>query len=109
MYDLSFDWDILILFDFSFLGDVFDLFFWNVLWDVLSQILDGIVVSDGDLSRDLFDFHLFSVLSNFSSFWYSFDSSLFSIFDYLFLEWNVFDSALSFDNFFAGIDDSVND
>ena len=49
--NLSFDWDVLVLFDFPFLGNIVDLFFRNVLWDVLPKILNSIIVSDSNFSR----------------------------------------------------------
>lgn len=105
--DLSFDWDVLVLFNFSFLGNVFDLFFWNVLRNVLSKILDGIVVGDGNFSWDFLDSDFFSVLGDLSSFGNSFNSSFIFVFDDFFLEGHVFDSAFTLDDLFAGVDDSV--
>lgn len=105
--DLSFDWDVLVLFNFSFLGNVFDLFFWNVLRNVLSKILDGIVVGDGNFSWDFLNSDFFSVLGDLSSFGNSFNSSFILVFDDFFLEGHVFDSAFTLDDLFAGVDDSV--
>lgn len=34
--NLPLNWDIFVFFNFSLLGNILDLFFWNVLWDVLT-------------------------------------------------------------------------
>jgi hypothetical protein len=36
MNNLSFDWNIFILFNFSLFSNIFNLFFWDVLWNILS-------------------------------------------------------------------------
>ena len=108
MDDLSFDWNILILFNFSLFGNVFDLFFWDILRNVLSEIFDSIVISHGNFSRNLFDSDFISVFSDSSSFGDSLDFSLIFVFDDFLLEWNVFDSALSFNHFFCSVNNSVN-
>lgn len=107
MDNLSFDWNVLILLNFSFLGDVFDLSFWDVLRNVLSEIFDGIVIGDGNFPRDLLDSNFFSVFGNFSSLGYSLYSAVILIFNDFLFERNVFDSALAFNHFFSSVDCSV--
>jgi len=47
-----FDWDL----------DVFNSLFWDVLRNVLSEIFNSVVVSDGDFLGDGLDLSLLSVL-----------------------------------------------
>lgn len=105
--DLSFNWNILILLNFSFPGNVFNSLLRDVLWDVLSQILNGIIVSFGDLSWNALDSLLFSIFSYFSGLGHSLDSDFILILDDLLLEWNVLDSALTLDHFFSSVDSCV--
>lgn len=105
--NLPFDWDVFVSFNFTFLGNILDFFFWDILGDVLSKIFDGIVVGDGNFSRNFFDSLFFSIFCDFSSSGYSFNSSFILVFNDLFLERNVLDSAFSLDDLFASVDGSV--
>ena len=105
--DLSFDWDVLVSLDLSFLGDILDFFFGDVLRNVLPEVLDGIVVGDTDFAGDFFDPLLFSVLSDFSGPGDSFNSGFILVFDDLLLEGDVLDSALSLDHFLGGVHSGV--
>lgn len=107
MDDLPFDWDVLVFFNFAFLGNVFDLFFWDVLGDVLTKILDSVVIGDGYFPRNFFDPNFFSVLGHFSSLGNSFYSSFVLVFDHLFLEWHVLNSALPLNNLLPSVHHSV--
>lgn len=107
MNDLPFNWNVFILFHLSFFGNVFDLFFWDVLGDVLSKILDSIVISDGNFPRNFFDSDFFSVFGDFSCLGNSFDSSFILVFNDFFLEGNVFDSALTLNDFLSSINNGI--
>ena len=99
--EVPFDWDVFVFFNFSLFGDVFDLFFWDVLWDILSQILNCIVVSNCNFPWNFFNDSFFSVFGDGSFLWNSFNSSLIFVFDYFFLKWNIFDSTFTLDHFFS--------
>lgn len=104
--DLSFNWNVFILFNFSFSSNVIDLFFWDILWNILTKIFDSIVIGNGDFSWNTFDSNFFFIFDNFSFFGNSFDSRLVSVFNNFFFEWNVLNSTLSLDNF-LNVNDSV--
>jgi hypothetical protein len=87
--------------------DVFDSGFWDVLGNVLSQIFDCVVVSDGHFSWDGLDFSFFLVFSNFSGLGDSFHSGLILVFDHFLLEGDIFNSAFSLDDLFSGVDCGV--
>ena len=77
--------------------------------NVLTKILNGIVVSDSDFPGDRLDLSLFSVFGLFHFFGDSFDFSLVLVFDDFLFEGDVFDSAFSLDDFFASVDGGAND
>lgn len=106
--NLSFDWNVFVLFNFSLLGNVLDFFFRDVLRNVLSQIFNGIIVSNGDFSWNFLNSSFFSVLSDFSSLWDSLNSRFLSVFNDFLFERNVFDSAFTLDDFFTSVDNGVN-
>lgn len=106
--NLSFDWNIVVSFYLSFSSNIFDCFFWNVLWNVLSEILYCIVVDCGYLSGDLFNNSFFSILSNSSGSWDFLNMLLISILNDFLLERNIFNSAFTLDDFFAHINSCVN-
>ena len=108
MNDLSLDGDVLVLFNFALLGNIFDLLFRDVLRNVLSEIFDSVVVSDSNFSRNLFDSDFFSVLSDSSSLGNSFDLGLILVLDNFLLERHIFDSAFALDDLFSSIDNSIN-
>ena len=89
-----------------FLGnlDIFDLLLRNILRDVLSEIFNGIVVGDSDLTRNSLDLSFLLVLNSLDLLGDSLHLGLVLVFKDLLLEWNVFDSALSLDHLFAGVD-----
>ncbi len=105
--NLSLNWNVFVFFNFSLFGDVIDLLFWNVLWNVLTKVLDGIVISDGDFSRDFFYFDLLFILDNLSSFGDPFYSRFLLVLYNFLLKWNVLNSTLSFNNLLSSIDNSV--
>lgn len=109
MDNLSLNWDVLILLDLPFPGDILNGFLRDILRNVLSQILNGVIVSLGDLSWNALDPLLFSVFSHFSCLWHSLDSHFISIFYDLFLEWHILDPALTFDHFCSSVHGCVND
>ena len=106
--NLSFDWNIVVSFYLSFSSNIFDCFFWNVLWNVLSEILYCIVVDFSHLSGNLFNNSFFSILSNFSGSWNSIYMLLISILDDFLLERNILNSAFTLDDFFAHINSCIN-
>jgi hypothetical protein len=106
--NLSFYWNVFILFNFSFFSNVFNLSFWDVLRNVLTKIFNGIVVGNSDFPWDFFYSNLFSIFSDFSGLRNSFNSGIFLVFDNFFFEGDIFDSAFSLDNFFTSVDYSVN-
>ena len=108
MNDLSFDWNIFILFNFSFFSNIFNLSFWNVLRNILTKIFNGIVVSDSDLPWNFFYSNFLSIFCDFSGLRNSFNSGIFLIFNNFFFEGDIFDSALSLYYFFTSVDYSVN-
>ncbi len=107
--DLSLNWNVFVFLDLSFSGDVFDGLLGNVLRNVLSQVLNGVIVGLGDFSWDGFDSLFLSVFSDFSGLGDSLDSDLVLVFNDFLLEWNVFDSALTLDDLFASVNNGVND
>lgn len=109
VHDLSLDGDVFV--SDLLLGDldVLDSLLGDVLRNVLTKILNGIVVSDGDFSGDSLDLSLFSVFGLFHFFGDSFDFSLVLVFDDFLFEGDVFDSAFSLDDFFASVDGGAND
>lgn len=109
VYDLSFNRDVFVLFNFSFLSYVLNLFFRDILRNILPQVFDGIIVSDSYFSWNFFDSSLFSVLCDFSGSWDSLDSSFLSVIDDFFLEWHIFDSAFSLDDFSTGVNNGIDD
>lgn len=105
--EVPFDWDVFVFFNFSLFGDVFDLFFWDVLWDVLPEIFNGIVIGDCNFPWDFLNDLFLPVFGDGSFLGDSFNSSLILVFDNLFLKWNVFDSTFTLDHFFSCVDYSV--
>ena len=108
MDNLSFDGQVLNAFPGSFNGLVFDDGFFDFLGNVFDLGFDSVVVSDGDFSRNLFDSDFFSVFSDSSSLWNSFDFGLILVFNDFLFERNVFNSAFTFNNFFTSVDNCVN-
>ena len=107
MDDLPFDWDVLVFFNFAFLGNVFDLFFWDVLGNVLPKILDSIVISDSNFPRNFFDSDFLSVFGDFSSLGNSLNSSFILVFDDFFLEGHVFDSAFTLNDLLSSVNNGI--
>ena len=105
--EVPFDWDVFVFFNFSLFGDVFDLFFWDVLWDVLPEIFNGIVIGDCNFPWDFLNDLFLPVFGDGSFLGDSFNSSLILVFDYLFLEGHILDSAFTLDHFFSCVDDGV--
>ena len=108
MNNLSFDWNIVISFNFSFSSYVFYSFLWNMLRNVLSKILDSIIIDFSHLSGYLFYDSLLFILSNSSGSWNSINMLLISILNDFLFKRNIFYSALSLDDFFSHIDSCVN-
>lgn len=109
MNDLPFDWNVFVFLDLSFLGNILDLSFGNVLRNILTKIFDGIVIGDGDFSGDFLNSDLLSVLGDSSSLWNSLDSGFVLVLDNLLLEWNVFNSAFTFNDLLASVDHCIHD
>jgi len=103
MNNLSFNWNILIFFNFSLFSNILNLFFWNILWDILSQIFNSIIISNCNFSWYLFNSYLLSVLCYFSCFWNSLYSCIVLVLYNFLLEWNVLNSAFTFYDLFTGV------
>lgn len=89
-----------------FLGNlnIFDDLFRYVLRNVLSKILNGIVVSDSDFLGDGFNLALLFVFHLFDFLWDTFDLGLILVFDDLLFEGHIFDTTLTLDDFLACVD-----
>lgn len=105
--NLSFYWDVFVFFDFSLSGYILNCFFWNILRNVLSEILDCVVVGLGHFSWNLLNSLFLTIFNNFSGSRNSLDSGLIFVFEDLSFEWHVLDSALSLDDLSTCIDGSV--
>lgn len=94
-----------------FLGDlnVFDSLFGDILRNVLSQILNSIVVGDSDFLRNGLNLSLLSVFNLLDLLGDSFNLGLILIFHDFLFKGNVFDSALALNNLFSSVDSSSND
>ena len=80
----------------------------HVLRNVLPQILNGVVVSNSDLFRDLLDLTLFPVLNLLDGLGDTLKLGLVLVFDNLLLKGHILDPALTFDHILAGADGSSN-
>ena len=109
MNNLSFDWNIVISFNFSFSSYVFCSFLWNMLRNVLSKILDSIIIDFSHLSGYLFYDSLLFILSKSSGSWNSINMLLISILNDFLFKRNIFNSTFSFNNLFSHINSCVND
>ena len=98
VYDLPLNWYILIFFNFLFLSNILNMFFTNILWNILSKILHSIVINDGHFSwyffdsNFLFELNYFSCLRDFLN-----KRAFFILNDFLFKR-NVLDFTFSFQN-----------
>lgn len=93
--DLPLHWDVLGPLDDSLDGDGLDGSFGDDLWDVLSQVLNGIIVSLSHLSRDCLEVSSLFIVGDSDLFWNSLNPfSNFVVSDSL-LEGDVLDSALT--------------
>lgn len=107
MNNLSFYWNIIISFNFSFFGNILNSFFWNILRYILSQILNSIIIYFCDFSWNLLNNSFFSIFSDFSCSWNSINMLLISILDNFFFKRNILNSTLSFDDFFSHINSCI--
>lgn len=105
--DLSFNWNVLVLLDFPFSGNILNSLLGDVLRNVLSQIFNGVIVGFSNLSWNALDSLLLSIFSHSSGLWHSLHSHFILIFDDFLLEWNILNSALALDHFFPSVNSGV--
>ena len=89
-----------------FLGDlnILDPLLRDILGDVLSEVLDGVVVGDGDFFGDGLDLAFLAVFHLFDLFGDTFDLGLVLVLHNLLLEGDVLDAALTLDDFLTSVD-----
>ena len=93
------------------LGDlnVFNLFLRDILRNVLSKILNCIVVGNGNFTRNCLNLLFFFVFNSFHLLWNSLNLCLILILKNFLFEGNILNSAFSLDNFFSSVNSCSND
>lgn len=90
--------NILICDIFPFNWHIINIFFWNYLWHVASDMLYSIIISCYNFSRYCFHSDNISIVSNNFLFWDHTKNLLVNVINYFLLYWDILNSAISFYN-----------